>query len=328
MTSAILLAGYNNRRAVARYARVVERDYGETFVETGYKPLRRFAATDASGETVEKPLIQFTLERLLESREVSDIVIVGHRMLLERALGAFVARFDTPCTFVSQNAKLSRRIVELFGIDAREVRHDSLAGNAIKAYTASLAGAEQRHALFVAADSPLTTREFIERALALGRQHEAEHAIIVPAALIEGERDRLGRLPLKLVNDTGLLSSAPADSRGRQGFRLTSLLYANPFALDVNTTNVAYSLRKGLSPSVQLRVLRITRSLGYENIYSKYFIRGDLRVSEVEDIASAFFRGRVKIVPVADVAATYDYDGTDRELRGIGAMLRDKPAGT
>jgi len=39
MYSAILLAGYNNKRAVEKYSRIVERDYGEHFIETGYKPL-------------------------------------------------------------------------------------------------------------------------------------------------------------------------------------------------------------------------------------------------------------------------------------------------
>ena len=42
MVSAILMAGYNNKRAVKKYAKNVAEHYGEKFIETGYKPLREF----------------------------------------------------------------------------------------------------------------------------------------------------------------------------------------------------------------------------------------------------------------------------------------------
>ena len=40
MGSAIVMAGYNNKREVKRYGRIVAEHYGEKFIETGYKPLR------------------------------------------------------------------------------------------------------------------------------------------------------------------------------------------------------------------------------------------------------------------------------------------------
>jgi hypothetical protein len=43
MYSAILLAGYNNKKAVEKYKHIVEEDYGEHFIETGYKPLHEFS---------------------------------------------------------------------------------------------------------------------------------------------------------------------------------------------------------------------------------------------------------------------------------------------
>jgi hypothetical protein len=42
MVSAILMAGYNNKREVKKYSRIVAEDYGGKFIETGYKPLREF----------------------------------------------------------------------------------------------------------------------------------------------------------------------------------------------------------------------------------------------------------------------------------------------
>jgi len=98
-------------------------------------------------------------------------------------------------------------------------------------------------------------------------------------------------------------------------------MYANPHLFDINTVNTAYSLRKALNPNAQLRLFRITRNLGYPNVYSKYFIRKNLSVKEVENITSAFFNGRLKLIPMAGEESTYDYDGTDFEYRMISKML-------
>jgi hypothetical protein len=59
------------------------------------------------------------------------------------------------------------------------------------------------------------------------------------------------------------------------------------------------------------------------NVYSKYFFRKDLSIREVEQITSAFFGGRLKIIPMAGEASTYDYDGTEHEYQGISQMLLD-----
>ncbi len=66
MTSAIVMAGYNNKREVKKYSRMVAEHYGEKFIETGYKPLREFKSFINSRQET-KPLIQYTLERLLEN---------------------------------------------------------------------------------------------------------------------------------------------------------------------------------------------------------------------------------------------------------------------
>ena len=151
-------------------------------------------------------------------------------------------------------------------------------------------------------------------------------AVIVPAVNIYDSIDRLGRQPLRLLNDTTYTMPGTKDAFGRQGFRLSSFLYANPNMIDVNTINVAYNLRKCLTPAIQLRLFRITRGLGYKNVYSKYFFQRDLSVSEVENITSEFFGGRVAIIPMVGEDATYDYDGTDYEYTGITEMLNQPDA--
>jgi hypothetical protein len=90
---------------------------------------------------------------------------------------------------------------------------------------------------------------------------------------------------------------------------------------DINTANTAYNLRKTLNPKVQLNLFKITRGLGYPNVYSKYFLRKNLSIKEVESIASKFFEGGVKLIPMTGEGATYDYDGTDFEYLMITEML-------
>lgn len=320
MVSAILMAGYKNKREVKRYSKTVAEHYGEKFIETGYRPLREFK-TVIDGKKENKPLIQYTLEKLLASDSIDEIVIVGHRMLLEQRLGDFIKGVQKPCRIINQNSKIPLDIITRFNIINRKVKYNSIAGNLIKGYAASTACKDKKHALFVASDSPLTTIEIIERFLRTVQKDADQAAIVFPAILIDIQKDKLERPPLKLLNDTEYQLPGKKDSKGRQGFRLSSLMFANPHLFDINTTNTAYSLRKALNPNAQLRLFRITRNLGYPNVYSKYFIRKNLSVKEVENITSAFFNGRLKLIPMTGEESTYDYDGTDFEYRMITKML-------
>ena len=320
MVSAILMAGYNNKREVKKYGRIVAENYGEKFIESGYKPLREFN-TLKDGKEERKPLIQYTLENLFASDLIDDIIIVGHQMLLEQRLGNLINKFEKPCCIVNQNSKIPSNVVERFNIIHTKVKQSSIAGNLIKGYAASSAFKDRKHALFVASDSPLTTKIFIEHFLNIMQKNQEPAAIVFPAVFIDDDRDKLGRYPLKLVNDTEYQLSDKKDGYDRQGFRLSSLMYANPHLFNINTVNAAYGLRKCLNPNVQLKLFRITRSLGYPNVYSKYFLKKNLSVKEVENIISEFFGGRVKLIPMIGEEATYDYDGTDSEYLMITDML-------
>jgi hypothetical protein len=315
------MAGYNNKREVKRYSRTVAEHYGEKFIESGYKPLREFK-TIKDGREISKPLIQYTLERLVENDSISELIIVGHQMLLEQRLGNLINQCPKPCRIVNQNSRIPPDVIRKFNIIPRKVKYNSITGNLIKGYAASNACKEKRHALLVAADSPLTTNQFVNRFLEVVHQYEKKAAIIVPAIHIGDDEDKLGRPSLRLRNDSPFQIPGKKDSYGRQGFRLSSLISANPHQFDINTGNTAYNLRKCLNPNVQLKLFRITRSLGYPNVYSKYFLRKDLSINEVANIVSAFFCGRLELIPMQGVEATYDYDGTDREYRIITEMLK------
>jgi len=224
------------------------------------------------------------------------------------------------------NVELAERVNLSESACLRRVRVLEKSG-LIKGYAASKAGQDRRHALFVASDSPLTTNNFVNRFLEVVPQFKGEAAIIVPAILIGEGDDRLGRPPLRLINDSSFKLSDQTDGYGRQGFRISSLIYANPHKFDINTANTAYNLRKCLNPKVQLKLFKITRSLGYPNVYSKYFLRKDLSVKETANIVSGHFNGRLEIIPMIGIKATYDYDGTDQEYRMITRMLTTENSG-
>ncbi|CAB1059114.1 hypothetical protein D1BOALGB6SA_3872 [Olavius sp. associated proteobacterium Delta 1] len=326
MVSAVVLAGYNNRREVKRYSRIVADHYGEKFIEAGYKPLREFKSVQ-NGREMSKPLIQYTLERLYKNDLIDEIVIVGHQMLLEQRLGKYIKKFEKPCRIVNQNSKIPGDVIRQFKIKPRKVKYNSIAGNFIKGYAACKACQEKRQALFVASDSPLTTNKFVNRFLKVVQDNLEITDILVPAILIDERKDKLGRLPLRLYNDSQYQLPGPKDDHGRQGFRLSSLISANPHRFDVNTANTAYSLRKCLNPNIQIKLFKTTRGLGYPNVYSKYFLRKDLSVVEVDNIGSAHFGGRFKLIPMQGEEATYDYDGTDLEYRMISEMLKSENKG-
>jgi hypothetical protein len=315
------MAGYKNKMEVKRYSKIVAEHYGEKFIEVGYRPLREFK-TVKDGKEEEKPIILFTLEKLFTSDLIDEIIIVGHQMLLEKSLGEFIKKFAKPCRLINQNAPIAPEVFERFNIIKRKVKYNTIAGNLIKGYAASSACKHKKHALFVASDSPLTTKKFIGNFLTAAKKYQEQAALFFPAILIDADKDKLKRHPLKLKNDTEFDLPGLKDMYGRQGFRLSSLMFANPHLFDINTTNTAYSMRKALNPNVQLKLFKITRNLGYPNVYSKYFIRKDLSIKEVENITSAFFNGKLKLIPMIGEESTYDYDGTDFEYRMINKMLQ------
>lgn len=320
MNSAIILAGYNNRKAVEKYSRIVEKDYGEHFIETGYKPLHEFTV-EIDGVKVSKPLIRFTLEVLVADDLIEDIVIVGHRDQINDRLGEYLSTVKKRIVVIDQREHYRENLVSDFNIDLKETPTESVGGNLIKGYCASLAAEKRKPALFVASDSPLTTEEFINRFLTVSKEMMEETAILLPAVYTDPRRDKLGRVPLLLVNDTDVPIPAEKDKFGRNGFRLSSLIMADPHRFDVNGVNVIYSLRKALNPKIQMRIFRICREVGFPGIYNRYFLKKNLSIRQCEAICSAFFSGSFRVYPMHDIKATYDFDGTEKEFLEITKML-------
>lgn len=322
MYSAILLAGYNNKRTVEKYSRIVEQDYGEHFIETGYKPLHEFTVT-VNGETVRKPLMQFTLDVLVHDNLIDEIIIVGHIDRIKDRLKSYFETIDKKILFIDQNDEIPENVKSRYNLNSKETPKDSIGGNLIKGYSASKAGKKGTHALFVASDSPLTTLDYINRFLSRCNPYIEENGILLPAVYTDPVRDKLGRPPLLIVNDTDVEIPERTDRFGRNGFRLSSIIMACPGKIDVNMINVMYSVRKALNPKTQLRIFRICREVGFPRIYNRYFIKKNLTLTQSEAICSAFFKGPFKVIPMHDIKSTYDFDGTEKEFIEINRMLKE-----
>ncbi len=314
------MAGYNNKRAVKKYSKIVAENYGEKYIESGYKPLRKFYY-NKNGSQISKPVIEFTLEKLEKCEFIDDIVITGHQMLLEQSLGEYLNSFEKPYKIVNQDSKIPNTILKQFNISSSKVKHNSIAGNFIKGYGASNACKEQKHVLVVASDSPLTTIEFIRDFCVLAQKEEEQSGLIFPAVVIGSNRDKLGRRPFLILNDSKYHVDTQKDKYGRVGFRFSSTLYTNPYLFDVTSIESAYNLRKLLNPKVQMKIFKITRSLGYPNIYSKYFVKKTLSIKECDEISSLFLKGKVSAIPMNGENSTYDYDGTEEEYFRITELL-------
>ena len=123
-------------------------------------------------------------------------------MLLEQRLGKIIEQFEKPCCILNQNTPIPEDLIQRFNIIPRKVKYNSVAGNLITGYAATTAAKDKKHALFVASDSPLTSKEFIETFVQLVEKNQDNAALIFPAVLIGGKKDKFGRHPLKLLNDT------------------------------------------------------------------------------------------------------------------------------
>ena len=129
------MAGYNNKREVKKYGQMVAEHYGEKFIETGYKPLREFKSVQ-NGKQVSKPLIRYTLERLFVNEYISEIIIVGHQMLLEQRLGNFIKNFEKPCCLVNQSSKIPLDVIRRFKITFYRFSRGVLSYKPVKSHIA------------------------------------------------------------------------------------------------------------------------------------------------------------------------------------------------
>lgn len=326
MVSVVVMAGYKPSE-IEDYKRQLKY-YHEKYTEKGYKALKEFKVREG-GHVVRRPLIEFILRKLDDIYDVKDVVIVGDKERLEAKLADKLASCKKKYTIVDQNEPLSPRLIEEFKLNPVQVPHNSLAGNGIKAYAATEAFSNKAHALFVAADSPKTHKRTIEDFITASAPLSREAAVVYPLVSMEELprwRKCFHRKYLFLINDTPYKFNNTFTTwfTKREGFRPSSMLFANPYRLNVNMVNTFYGLRKMVSNEVRIRVKQILKDYGHDDFRKKYLVTKDCTITDGERVVSSLMGGKLTVLPIRDVDSTYDYDGTQTEEDAITRILQEE----
>ncbi|MBR9699124.1 hypothetical protein GOV09_01555 [Candidatus Woesearchaeota archaeon] len=322
MVSAIVMAGYR-KEELADYQRQLSA-YGEQF-DPGYKAIKDLKIRYGRG--VERvPLILPTLQKLDSIEAIDEIVIVGDRNQLEGKLHPWLRTSRAFKEIIEQTDPLPEEAYGTFTV-GEDLPTDSIAGNAVKAYMATGAYGKREHALFMACDSPLTSREGIENFLKEIEPFLDWASVISPIiSMVERPawRKAFHRKYLFLVNDTAydLTGRFRTWVTHRHGFRIGSYIIANPFDIDIDMANTFYSMRKLLSNAVQHRLKTFLREFGLGKVISKY----STKKLTVKELAKAIgqtlcIEKGALLIPITDVGASYDYDNTQEDRRGLEDLM-------
>ncbi len=286
MVKAIVMAGVKRTRREKRQSEEIQEIYDDDghFSNSGYKPLTQVSVKLGAER---HPMIHYSLSALDNSSLVDDITIIGKKNRLDSFLEN--SEYNTPT-----------RVVQQVG---------SILQNAMAAYEES--GADN-HALFLASDIPRLTsfgiEDFLERC-------EGDYDLFFPIIGWETTITNKRRPPVKLVdNESRGIRDRIFDERGRRGFRVGNMVYANPNGVqNKHIIDIGYSIRKLLLPQ---NLVALWKYVG-PDIRKKYFGR-KLSLDDVEGKLSEMFGTRFKLVEVFTSESERDVDSADdlRELNG------------
>jgi len=330
MVSVVLMAGY--KPVSDEHKKMLADTYNEHFFFDGYKPLKEFRIRDSSESFVYKPLIQFTMEKLERIDAINDIVIVGDKKKLESKLGDFMDSSRKKYKVVEQDGCIDDKVLDEFGAVRENFDECSLAANGLKAYVNTEAYKRKDYALFVASDSPGTSAKGIFEFIDLARLYMPECSLIFPLVSmnnIPAWRHAFHRKYLFFVNDSAhqYKDSFKTFLTNRDGFRVSSMLYADPFRVDIDKINLCYSLRKMLSHDVRERIKNVLEKFDINVLWRKYFGSKDLSIRDCEEIGGKIMcknNSNLAIIPFRDIASSFDFDGTVEDQNMIDELLNGK----
>lgn len=326
MVNAVVMAGMNPRQGFFQRMLSYLEDqaaYGENYLSGVYKPSWRVNG-EIDGARVRRPMVEFMLDRLEHTRSIDQIIVVAPTDRLEEALEDRVHQYS------------KMRIVE---------QGRTFGENAILGYEAAGGG----HVLFCTSDAPRTTTADITEFLSYCKQLQDTYDIIYPVVservYKHGRREPKDRPRDPVINDLKTLIvrfltlpvrlAFPAarlrpftyllplgiypedyckvdgyrDERGREGFRITSMMMANLEGITPEFIDRVYSLRKTLKWSV-LREIKQILGPGIVRRYLQGITAGEA-AGFVEQYINKRNQEpkRIQIVGLSRGTAEFDVDG-------------------
>ena len=110
----------------------------------------------------------------------------------------------------------------------------------------------------------------------------------------------------------------------REGFRMSSMIYANPSTINVNRINQVYNMRKALSPIVLKRINKFLTEHDVHFVWKKYFLSKDLSVIDLQtaiERSICINDNKAVIMPIGYIGSSYDFDMTRTDEIGVQKMI-------
>ncbi|MCB9359415.1 NTP transferase domain-containing protein [Candidatus Woesearchaeota archaeon] len=342
MVSAVVLAGGQAKdKAKTQLGRSIHaRIYGEHYLWGKYKPLKQITITD-KGEEKTAPMLEFVVDNLSKAESINDIVIIGEKERIEKMMPNTLERANAKV--IQQVGKLSDNVIEgyihtqasLDGLkalfvpcDIPKVSADSYDGLLKKCIDTDL---DVLYAVIgkesISRKSSLMSRAYhsllhnINRITGSDMFHSRDRMYFKPyfwavddvfmPEYQETKKKNLGNSIVDAVvniyaiiaNDQDLLDTSQTY---RRGFRMANISYGNPLALsDEGMIDKVYNARKLLNPANMKEAAKVV----FPAFLS--YLRGRLKISEINSIASEMLGAKVSLIEVEDIAMTLDIDSEE-----------------
>ena len=260
--------------------------YKEWYFRRGYKVLRRIRIRrDLTGRP--RPMIEYILNTLRNTVCIDKILVVGPEKEIREKIDPDILSEDSNIEIIQQEKSYGHNVKK--GYDC----------------------AGEKFALFVTADSPITTKEDISEFIGICRGLHTEYDIIYPfvkESLLKKHYKAFSRPFFRMIPDTIFPANYIEDEdiieSGRVGFRITSMAFANIEGFPVERIDEAYNIRKLFRKSSRDRLKKIFG----KNLMRRY--RQGLKMSEVEKMFFDYEGLRLKIVGLRGAGASLDIDST------------------
>ncbi|MFH0831668.1 MAG: nucleotidyltransferase family protein [archaeon] len=295
MINAVVLAGGRSKATLDDIlSKIVEYPfYHEIYLFGKYKPLIKVGG-EIDGIKKRRPVIEYTLHALAESKNIEGITVIGNKEKLERGLDINLKIYSERCRFVQQAGSLRENVFQGY-------RESGTKG----------------HALFITADAPLSTREgvdsFIEACQKDFENYDCFYPIVSRKFLHQYESFYRTRKYF-WVEDDITNNSDDFMEKGMRGFRISNMAIANPEKIrSPEFIDFAYSARKLRNP------LNVGKLVGmcWGEIFK--YMAGKLKLSEIQEKISRTLGTRLKFVEIEDALSSLDVDaeGDEKSIEKI-----------
>jgi CTP:molybdopterin cytidylyltransferase MocA len=290
---AVVLAGGVKKFSFREFYHQLEDlfSYREWYFRRGYKSLKRIKVNrSAAGKP--RPLLEYILNTLRNTEFIDKILVVGPEKEIREKIDPDLLSEGSNIELVQQKESYGQNVKE--GYDR----------------------AGEKYVLFVTSDSPTTKEKDVSEFIEICRELYHEYDLIYPLvkeSLLKKYYKLFPRPFFRMIPDTvfpaDYIDEEDVQEKGRAGFRITSMAFANLEGFPVEKIDEAYNLRKFYRKSSRDRLKQIFG----KNLIRRY--RQGLRMSEIEKMFLNYEGLRIKMVGLRGAGTSLDIDSTRDEKK-------------